>query len=144
MTHSITDDRTNLNSSTDAGTTNPATINNPLAEQADKLKGILFTKDTATTLGQSVRLIFVVLKEALVLAWLALCWGIVAIGWLGNKSTQTGQQLRQQLTTFQETHQDQTASDIATETSKSVLNSSKTVVEQILTEAKKQVGLLDE
>ncbi len=139
MTHSITDDRTIIPSSAD-----PDSANNPLKEQADKLKGSLFTKDTAATLGQSVRLIFVMLKEALVLAWLALCWGIVAISWLGNKTTQTGQQFRQQLTTFQETHQDQTASDIAAETSKSVLNTSKTVIEQILTGAKKQVGLLDE
>jgi hypothetical protein len=122
----------------------PGTANNPLREQADKLKGILFTKDTAATLGQSVRLLFVVLKEALVLAWLAVCWGIVAIGWLGNKTTETGQQFKQQWTTFQETHQNQTASDIVAETSKSVLNSSKTVMGQIMTGAKKQVGLLDE
>jgi hypothetical protein len=139
MTNSIMDDRSTANP-----TTNSDLANNPLREQADKLKELLFTKDTAATLGQSVRLILVLLKEALVLAWLTLCWGIVAIGWLGNKTTETGQQFKQQLSTFQEAHQNQTVSDIAAETSKSVLNSSKSVMEQIVTGAKKQVGLLDE
>jgi hypothetical protein len=67
-----------------------------------------------------------------------------AIAWLGNKTTQAGQQAKQQWTTFQESTQDRTPSDIAAETSKTVLNSSKTVMEQIVSTAKKQVGILDD
>ncbi|MBL1176288.1 hypothetical protein [Pantanalinema sp. GBBB05] len=136
---------------------NPATVNSstpssprvdngnrPLTEQVDKLRGILLRKDTAETLGQGLGLLFSVVKETMVLLWLAFCWCIVAIAWLGNKTTQAGQQAKQQWTTFQESTQDRTPSDIAAETSKTVLNSSKTVMEQILTTAKKQVGILDD
>jgi hypothetical protein len=118
--------------------------NGPLNEQVDKLKSLLFTKDTVTTLGQSINLVITLVKETLILGWLALCWTIVAIGWLGKTGLQTGEYLKQKLINLQESYQDRSPSDIATETRKTVMSSGKTIAEQILTGAKKQVGLLDE
>lgn len=125
----------------DSTSPNSNAFNNPVAEQFQKLKQMVFTKDTARSLGQSLRLIFVVIRESLVLAWLALCWAIVAMSWLTTKTKQTSQTLKDNWTTFQESHQNQSASEIATETGKSVLNSSKSAIDRIVVEAKKQVGL---
>jgi hypothetical protein len=143
MSNSVINNSAAVNSSTHSSTS-VDNSNRPLMEQVDKLRAILFRKDTAATLGQGAGLIFTVLKETAVLLWLALCWCIVAIAWLGNKTTQAGHQAKQQWTTFQESTQDRTPSDIAAETSKTVLNSSKTVMEQIVSTAKKQVGILND
>jgi hypothetical protein len=134
----------NPRTSTKASTTDSSAISSPLNTQIRKLKQLLFTKDTATNLGESLRILFALLKETLMLIWLALCWGIVAIAWLATKTTQAGQTANNWWVTLQEARQHQTASDIAIGIGKSVLNTSKALVKQILTKAKKQVGLSDE
>lgn len=143
MSNSVMNNQASVNSSNSA-TAKSSSLNNPLPEQVNKLRQLLFTKDTATTFGQSFRLLGVLIKEIVVLAWLALCWGIVAIGWLVNKTGQTGQLLQESWTKLQESNQNHTPSEIATETGKTVLNKGKTAIAQIMTEAKKQVGLVDE
>lgn len=143
MSNSVMNNQASVNSSNSV-TPESNALKNPLPEQVNKLRQILFTKDTATTFGQSFRLLGVLIKEMAVLAWLALCWGIVAIGWLVNKTGQTGQFLQASWTTLQTSNQHHTPSEIATETGKTVLNKGKTAIAQIMTEAKKQVGLVDE
>lgn len=137
----MTSSSTNNHNVQTSETVDSDTLNSPISEQLAKLKGLLFAKDTATTLGQGLNLIFVVVRESLVLAWLAFCWAIVAVSWIGQKSIQGGQSARNLYTSLQESHQNQTASDIASEAGKSLLDQSKITFNRVVTTAKQQVGL---
>ncbi len=118
-----------------------STMNSPVSGQVEKLKNLLFAKDTAKTLGQSLSLIVVVVRESLVLAWLAFCWAIVAISWLGQKTVKGGQSIRSLYVSLQESNQNRTASDIASEAGKSLIDQSKNTVDRIVETAKQQVGI---
>lgn len=132
------------NSTSNQNTNHQVTGSNPAAAQLNKLQQILFTRDTAVTFSQSLRLLLTLVKESLVLLWLGLCYGFVAFGWLGNKVVQMAQATKSRLTTLQETSREQSVTEIAAETGKTVLTSSKATIDYMMTQAKKQVGLLDE
>jgi hypothetical protein len=117
---------------------------NPTLAQLNKLQQLVFTRDTAITFTQSLRLLFVLVKESLVLLWLGLCYGLVAAGWLMSKVFHLGGNTKIWVNSIQEASREQSVSEIATEVGKTVLTSSKVTFDQVMTQAKKQVGLLDE
>ncbi|MGP1384651.1 MAG: hypothetical protein ACTS2F_13895 [Thainema sp.] len=116
-------------------------MSSPISEQVEKLKKLLFDKDTAKTLGQGLSLIFIVIREALVLAWLAFCWAIVAVNWLGHKTVEGGQSARNLYVSLQEENQNRTASDIASGAGKSLVDQSKNTFNRVVETAKQQVGI---
>lgn len=137
MTSSSTNNRNFENSTT----SDANTMTSPISEQVEKLKSLLFDKDTARTLGQGLSLIFVVVREALVLAWLAFCWATVAVNWLGHKTVQGGQSARNLYVSLQEENQNRTASDIASDAGKSLVDQSKNTFNRVVETAKQQVGI---
>jgi hypothetical protein len=135
----------NLNQSVSNQTVNhPVEDANPAIAQLHKLRQIALTRDTVSTFSQSIRLLFTLLKETGILLWLAVCYGLIAIGWVGNKAVESGQRAKSWLNSLRESSQNQSATEIAAETGKSVLAGSKTTIDYVMTQAKKQVGLIDQ
>lgn len=122
---------------------NQSEESNPTIAQLNKLRQIIFTRDTALTFSQSIRLLFTLLKESLVLLWLALCYTLVALGWLGNKAIQSGQVTQKWVSTLRETSREQSPGEVAAETGRTVLDGSKVAIDYVMTQARKQVGLTD-
>jgi hypothetical protein len=116
----------------------------PIVEQFKKLQQMFVMNDTATTFGKSLGLLFVLIKESMILAWLALCWGIVGLSLAGNTAKQMIQGLKDWWNKLHELGQHQSTTDIATETAQSFFSKSQHVVQNLVVEAKKQVGLQDQ
>jgi hypothetical protein len=111
-------------------------VNTPIAEQFDKLKQIFLVNDTAKTFEQSLRLLFILIRESMILIWLALCWGVVALNWANVHLKQIGQGAKSWWNAFQEVDQHKSKMDIATEIVQNTM-------QNLVAKAKKQVGLQD-
>ncbi len=122
---------------------NTARTTMPMTEQLHKMKQLLMNHDTAKTFQQSCRLLLSLLKETVVLLWLAICWVIVGTTWVvdrGRSLTITFQHLRDQLN---KAKQERTPKEIVTEASQTLVQNSKTAMRSLVSEAKKQVGISD-
>lgn len=117
--------------------------NNPTVAQLNKLQQLIFTRDTAITFTQSIRLLFMLLKESLILLWLGLCYGFVATGWLISRTIHLGGNTKTWVNSLQEASREQSVPEVATEIGKTVLTNSKATLDRAMNQAKKQVGLLD-
>jgi hypothetical protein len=135
-----------INESTvvDRDATNANLADTPIVEQFKKLQQMFLMNDTATTFGKSLGLLFVLVKESMILAWLALCWGIVGLSLAGNTAKQMIQGLKDWWNKLHELGQHQSTTDIATETAQSFFSKSQHVAQNLVVEAKKQVGLQDQ
>jgi hypothetical protein len=135
-----------INESTvvDRDATNANLADTPIVEQFKKLQQMFVMNDTATTFGKSLGLLFVLIKESMILAWLALCWGIVGLSLAGNTAKQMIQGLKDWWNKLHELGQHQSTTDIATETAQSFFSKSQHVAQNLVVEAKKQVGLQDQ
>jgi hypothetical protein len=71
----------NIRQSSAIQTVANAHTTNPALAQLSKLQQLIFTRDTAITFTQSLRLLFVLIKESLILCWLGLRSGC---DWLVN------------------------------------------------------------
>jgi hypothetical protein len=118
----------------------PIAFPSSVSQQASKLRQLLFTKDTATTFAQSLRLLGRVITELAVLAWLTLCWGIVAIAWIGRNAGPWSQSLKSRWSDLQAKSEEPTAGAMASQASKTLLDKSKILWATIVTTAEKQVG----
>ncbi len=124
-------------------TTNSKVTNTPIVQQFKKLQQMFLVHDTATTFGKSLGLLFVLIRESMILAWLALCWGIVGLSLAGNTGKQMFQGLKNWWNRLHELGQHQSTTDLATETAQSFFSKSQNVLQNLVVEAKKQVGLQD-
>ncbi len=106
----------------------------PLAEQVIKMKELLVVNDTANTFSKSFRLLFLLLKEAAVLVWLALCWGVVALSWIGDGAKQIGPKLQIVWTSLKALGQRESKVELATGTMQNA-------IQTLVVKAKKQVGV---
>jgi hypothetical protein len=134
-----------INESTVANrnTTDSKATDTPIVQQFKKLQQMFVMNDTATTFGKSLGLLFVLLKESMILAWLALCWGIVGLSLAGNTAKQMFWGLQDWRNKLHELGEHQSTTDIATETAQSFFSKGQHVVQNLVVEAKKQVGLQD-
>ncbi|MGV0024903.1 hypothetical protein [Phormidesmis priestleyi] len=111
--------------------------------QLKKLRQIAFTRETALTFTQSIYLLFTLLKEALVFLWFALCYGLIAFNWLATKALHSGQRAKNWFSALSETKRDKSTAEVVAETGKLIVMGSKAAIAYIMTQAKKQVGLLN-
>jgi hypothetical protein len=116
----------------------------PITEQFNKLQQLLTVNDTAKTFGTSLQLLFSLIKESMILIWLALCWGIVALSWLGNNTQQLGGKLKGYWNLAKEFSQHPKKQDIANKTIQFSFDKSKSALQQVVSEAKKQVGFQED
>jgi biopolymer transport protein ExbB/TolQ len=115
-------------------------VNTPIVEQFNKLKQVFLVNDTATTFSKTVQLLFALGKEAMVLIWLVICWGIVALSLVSEKVKQLSQRLTIRWNEFQDLRQHQSMADIAPKTAQSIFSTGEQTVQNLVAEAKKQVG----
>jgi hypothetical protein len=134
-----------INESTviDRDTTDANAADTPIVEQFKKLQQMFVMNDTATTFGKSLGLLFVLIRESMVLAWLVLCWGVVGLSLAGNTVKQIFQGFKGWWNRLHELGQHQSTTDIATETAQSFFSKSQHIAQNLVAEAKKQVGLQD-
>jgi hypothetical protein len=116
-------------------------MNNQVSAQLNKLRQIVFTRDTVVTLGQSIRILITLLQETLKLLWLVFCMVLVGFEWAGKQAIAAGQSLKTWSTRLPEMNSEQTASELAVETGKTLLTTAQRAIEQMMTHAKQQVGL---
>lgn len=121
--------------------TNSEVTDTPIVQQFKKLQQMFLVHDTATTFSKSLGLLFVLIRESMILAWLALCWGIVGLSLVGNTAKQMIQGFKDWWNKLHELGQHQSTTEIATETAQSFFSKSQHVVQNLVVEAKKQVGL---
>jgi hypothetical protein len=107
-----------------------------ISEQFNKLKQLVVVNDTARTFKKSLRLLFVLIRESMILIWLAVCWGIVAVHWVGTYSTQMGQGVKNWWKAFHEIDSHQSKMDIAAEVAQNAM-------QNLVSKAKKQIGIQD-
>jgi hypothetical protein len=117
---------------------------NPAIAQFNKLQELVFNRESALTFTQSLRLIATIVKEFATLLWLTLCYGLVALSWLGNWAVQSGQRTRTWWIELKHQQAQQSPAAMAAETGKSVLSQSQAAIFYVVRQAKKQVGILDE
>ncbi len=117
---------------------------NPAISQLNKLQELVFNRESALTFAQSIRLMATVVKEFATLLWLTVCYGLVALSWLGNWAVQSGQQAKGWWIEFKQRRSQQSTTEIAAETGKSVLHRSHAIVSYVVRQARKQVGLMNE
>lgn len=99
--------------------------------------------EPATTFGKSLGLLFALIKESMILVWLVLCWGIVGLSLAGGNIKPTYQGLTDWWNRLHELRQHQSTKDIATEAAQSFVSKSQNIIQNIVVEAKKQVGWQD-
>lgn len=114
---------------------------NQITVQLGKLRRMIFTRGTAATLGESFQLLIAVLKEVLVLVWLAVCFVLVAFEWVGHRAITAGRSTRIWFSTLEDGNPQQTVSEIAADTGKSLVARSQKTIAQVMVQAKKQLGL---
>lgn len=110
--------------------------NTPVGEQFNKLKQLIVFNDTGRTIEKSLRLLFALSRELMILIWLVVCWGIVAVHWVGTHSTQMGQGIKDWWKAFHEVELHQSKMDIVTEAAQNVM-------QNLVAKAKKQISLQD-
>jgi hypothetical protein len=125
-------------------TSESSSSNSPISSQVEKLRQVILQRDTIDSFQQSLGLLFTVLKETTLLLWLVLCFSIVALTWLGEKAIALGRSLKTGLIELQENSRGQAPAEILSSTSRSVLLSSQSVANYLVTQAKQQVGLSDD
>jgi hypothetical protein len=108
--------------------------NAPIVTKFNQLKQIFLNNDTAETFSKSFHLLFVLIKESMILIWLLLCWSIVALSWISDRAKQIYQGVLGWWNTLHAAEQYSSKVDIATET---VQNG----IQKLVAKAKKQVGL---
>jgi hypothetical protein len=118
--------------------------NNPISSQVEKLRQVVLQRDTIESFQQSIGLLFTVLRETALLLWLVLCFSIVALTWLGEKAITSGRSLKIGLTELQENSRGQDPGELLSNTSRSVLLTSRSAASYLVTQAKQQVGLSDD
>jgi hypothetical protein len=128
----LTDESATLNHENN----NSNIANTPITEQFNKLKQLFLVNDTARTFEKSLRLLFVLIRESMILIWLSICWGVVALNWVGAHSTQIGQGVKDWWNAFHAGDPHKSKMDIATETVQNAM-------QKLVVNAKKQVGLQD-
>lgn len=120
--------------------TDSKTLDKPIVQQFKKLQQMVLINDPATTFGKSLGLLFALIKESMILGWLALCWGIVGLSLAGNTIKPTYQGLKDWWDRLHELRQHQSARDIATEATQSFVSKNQRIIQNLVVEAKKQVG----
>jgi hypothetical protein len=108
--------------------------NTSIVTKFNQLKQIFLNNDTAETFSKSFHLLFVLIKESMILIWLLLCWSIVALSWVSDRTKQIYQGVLGWWNTLHAAEQYSSKVDIATET---VQNG----IQKLVAKAKKQVGL---
>jgi hypothetical protein len=119
--------------------TQAKTPETPIIEQFNKLKEIVLVNNTATTFANSLHLLLILIKESMILAWLALCWGIVALSLTGEQLKWLTQHLKHWWQHLNEVGQQKSATDMA----QAFTAKSQHVFQKLVVEARKQVGLQD-
>lgn len=105
--------------------TDSKTIDTPIVRQFKKLQQMFLLNDPATTFGKSLGLLFALIKESMILGWLALCWGIVGLSLAGATVKPTCQRLKDWWNRLHELRQHQSTRDIATEAAQSFVSKSQ-------------------
>ena len=120
-----------------------STTTNPMKEQIKTIKQIFLVDETAHTFSKSFQLLFRLVKESLILIWLSLCWGIVAITWMLDRGKATRyqvEQLYEKICTFS---QNRTKKEVIVDATQTLSNKSQNTLKTMVIKAKKQVGLQD-
>jgi hypothetical protein len=115
-------------------TSNSDMANHSVAQQFDKLKQLFLVDDTLKTFEKSLHLLFVLIKESIILTWVALCWGIVALNSLGVHSVQLGQEVKAWRNSLQEEAQNKSKIEILTEIARDLARN-------LVVKARKQIRL---
>lgn len=108
--------------------------NTSIVTKFNQLKQIFLNNDTAETFSKSFHLLFVLIKESMILLWLLLCWSIVALSWVSDRAKEIYQGVLDWWNTLHAAEQYSSKADIAAET---VQNG----IQKLVAKAKKQVGL---
>jgi hypothetical protein len=115
--------------------------NNSVLTQVYKIKQIAFHQDTTTTFGALARLLFNLVRESVVLAWLAICFAVVAVEWLGRRSRAMIQWGKTQFVQVQDSSQQRSSADVASDIGKSLVMTSQGAIAHLLVQAKMQLGI---
>lgn len=108
--------------------------NTPIVTKFNQLKQIFLNNDTVETFSKSFHLLFVLIKETTILIWLALCWSIVALSWISDRTKEIYQGVLDWWNTLHAAEQYSSKVDLATET----VNNG---IQSLVAKARKQVGL---
>jgi hypothetical protein len=113
--------------------------------QAAKLREILANPQTATTYRQAGTLTWSIIRETGLLVWLVICLVLVAGEWLVKNTNQVVDSVQTWLETSDQPQPDAAASKSTeerfSETSKTVLEASKTGLTKAVALAKSQLGI---
>ncbi len=120
-----------MNTSSDQATIKAESSMN-ISEQFTKLKDLFLLQDTGKTFIKSLRLLFIVIKESMILMWLALCWCVVGISLMGSKTTQASEKIVSWWHSL--SNQNKSTKEVAATTLRQAAQS-------IISKARKQVGL---
>lgn len=110
----------------------PETNSVNISNQFNKLKEFFLLKDTAKTFFKSLQLLFIVLKESMILIWLSLCWCVVALSLLGDRVIQAAKSINAWWSSL--SNQNISKKEVAVSTFQDAIHS-------LISKAKKQVGL---
>jgi hypothetical protein len=116
----------------------------PIFSQAEELRKVVLQRDTIVSFQQSTGLLFTVIRETALLLWLVLCFGVVAFTWLSEKAIALGKSVKTGFDDFQENSREQAPAEILSNTGKSVLLTSQSAANYLITYARKQVGIYDD
>lgn len=139
----MSDTLINKSTAVSSESTDSKTSDTPIVQQFKKLQQMFLINDPATTFGKSLGLLFTLIKESIILGWLALCWGIVGLSLAGTTIKPTCQGLKDWWNRLHELRQHQSTRDIATEAAQSFVSKSQHIIQNLVVEAKKQVGWQD-
>ncbi len=94
-------------------------------------------KDSLNTYQKTVQTTWNILRETAKLVWLFLCLGLILVTWIWTSSKESGQQLK----TWYEGIKEPKSEHIWAEASQFLMSTSRTTAEQVLAQAREQLGL---